>query len=138
MTIKFRFFSHTADIKFRSYGKSIEESFKNSVYALTKSVTDSKVKSKKNLKVKVKGKDFESLLYNFLEEALYFIDSKNFFVSKVKNLKINKKNFTLSADFEGDNGKNLKVFSHVKGVTYSEMFVKKIKNKWISQVVLDI
>jgi len=136
--LKFKFFSHTADIKFRSYGKTIEESFKNSVYALIKSVTDSKVKPKKKLKVKVKGKDFESLLYNFLEEVLYFIDSKNFFVSKIKNLKIDKKSFALFADFEGDNGKNLKVFSHVKGVTYSEMFVKKIRDKWVTQVVLDV
>ncbi len=135
---KFKFFSHTADLKFRAYGKTPEESFKNSVYALTKSVTDSKIKPKKSLKVKVKGKDFESLLYNFLEEVTFLIDSKNFFISKVKNLKIDKKKFTLSAEFFGDDGKNLKVFSHIKSVTYSEMFVKKIKEKWICQVVLDI
>jgi len=136
--LKFKFFSHTADIKFRAYGKSIEESFKNSIYALTRSVTDSNIKEKKKIKIKVKGKDFESLLYNFLEEALYLIDSENFFISSVKNLKIDKKIFKLSAEFSGDNGKNLKVFSHVKAITYSEMFVKKIKDKWISQVVLDI
>jgi len=136
--LKFKFFSHTADIKFRSYGKTLEESFKNSVYALTKSVTDSKVKPKKKLKVKVKGKDFESLLYEFLEEVLYFIDSKNFFVSKIKNLKIDKKNFKLSATFVGDLGGSYKIQSDIKAITYSEMFVKKVRDKWIAQVVLDV
>ncbi|NCN52077.1 archease [archaeon] len=138
MMLKFKFFSHTADIKFRAYGKSLDEVFKNSSYALINSVVDSKIEEKKKLRVKVKGKDIESLLYNFLEEILFLIDSKHFFVSKIKNLKIDKKNFKISAEFYGDNGKNLKVFSHVKAITYSEMFVKKIKNKWISQVVLDI
>ena len=100
--LKFKFFSHTADIKFRAYGKNIEESFKNSVYALIKSISNSKIEESKKIKIKVSGKDMESLLYNFLEEVLYLIDSKNFFVSKVRNIKINKKVFNLSAEFSGD------------------------------------
>jgi len=136
--LKFKFFTHTADIKFRAYGKNIEESFKNSVYALIKSISNSKIEESKKIKIKVSGKDMESLLYNFLEEVLYLIDSKNFFVSKVRNIKINKKVFNLSAEFSGDLGKNLKIFSHVKAITYNEMFVKKIKEKWIVQVVLDV
>ncbi len=136
--MKFRFFSHTADIKFRAYGKTIEETFSNSVYALVNSVFDKKIKQSKKLKVNVSGKDFESLLYNFLEEIIFLIDSKNFFVSKILKLKIDKKNFKLSAVFLGDFGENYKIQSNIKAITYNEMFVKKIKEKWVSQVVLDI
>lgn len=136
--MKFRFFSHTADIKFRAYGKTIEETFSNSVYALVNSVFDKKIKQSKKLKVNVSGKDFESLLYNFLEEIIFLIDSKNFFVSKILKLKIDKKNFKLSAVFSGDFGENYKIQSNIKAITYNEMFVKKIKEKWVSQVVLDI
>ena len=136
--MKFQFFPHTADVKFRAYGRSVEEVFSNALYATMFSLTKEKIKPIKKLKVKFKGKNFENLLYNFLEELLFLIDSKNFFVSEIKNFKIDKKNFKLSAEFYGDDGTGYEIFSSVKAVTYNEMFVKKIEDKWVAQVVLDV
>ena len=133
--LKFKFFSHTADIKFRAYGKNIEESFENSVYALIKSISNSKIEESKKIKIKVSGKDMESLLYNFLEEFLFLLDSENFFVAKVK---VKIKDFTLEAEAFGDSVKNYETHIDVKAVTYNNMFVKKEKDKWVAQVVLDV
>ena len=136
--MKFKFLEHTADIKFQAFGKSIEEVFENSSLAMFKSMYSEKVKEKKSFKINVKGKDFESLLYNFLEEFLFLLDHKNFFLSKVKSIKIDKKNFKLSAEVIGDDAKNYKIGLDVKAITYHNMFVKQQKEKWITQVVLDV
>ncbi len=133
---KFKFLEHTADIKFQAFGKSVEEVFKNSALAMFNAMSDGKIKKIKKIKINAEGRDFESLLYNFLEELLILFDSKGFFLSSVENLKI--ENNKLIAEVTGDNAENYEITIDVKAVTYNEMFVKKIKNKWIAQVVLDV
>lgn len=136
--MKYKFLEHTADIKFQAFGDTIEEVFENCALAMFNSMYDGKVKEKKNFKINVKGKDFESLLYNFLEELLFLFDSENFFMSKIKSIKIDKKNFELRGEVIGDDAKDYEIHIDIKAITYNEMFVKKEKNKWIVQVVLDV
>ncbi len=136
--MKYRFLEHTADIKFQAFGKSIEEVFENSALAMFNAMYDGKVKERKNFKINVKGKDFESLLYNFLEEVLFLFDSEGFFIAKVKNIKIDKSNFKLEAEVLGDYAKNYKIHIDVKAITYHEMFVRQEGIKWVAQVVLDV
>ena len=136
--MKYKFLTHTADVKFRAFGKNIEEMFANSALAMFSSMYEGKVKENRTSKIKAKGKDFESLLYNFLEELLVLFDSEQFFLSKVKSLKIDKKNFKLEAEVVGDDSSKYTVHIDVKAITYNDMFVKKQKNNWVCQVVLDV
>ena len=134
---KFKFLEHTADVKFQAFGKTISEVFENSALAMKEAICGkTKVKGAKEKVIKIKGKDFESLMYKFLEEILYLLDSSNFLISKIKEIKI--KDFTLNAILLGDNLKNYWFTNSVKAVTYNEMFIKKEKKGWISQVVLDV
>jgi len=135
---KFKFLKHTADIKFRAFGKTPEEVFQNSALALFKTLYDKRIKTKKKFKIKTKGKDLENLMYNFLEEFLFLFDSKNFLPSRIINLKLNEKKFEIKAEISGDDIKNYSSSIHVKAITYSEMKIKKEKGIWISQVVLDV
>ena len=135
---KFKFLEHTADVKFQAFGKTLEEVFENSVLAMFNILHKGKVKSEKKFKINVKGKDFESLLYNFLEEFLLLFDSENFFLSKIDKIEIDKKKFRLRAEISGDNTENYEMSTYVKAVTYNEMFVHKEKGKWVAQVVIDI
>ena len=137
MRQKFKFLEHTADIKFQAFGNNAEEVFENSALAMLKTMCKNKVQANKKIKINIKGKDFESLLYNFLEEFLFLLDSQNFLFSKIKNLKITE-NFKLSAEILGDNSENYEISQHVKAVTYNEMFIKEKNNKWTAQVVLDV
>jgi SHS2 domain-containing protein len=133
----FKFLEHTADVKFQASGKDIEEVFKNSALALKETICGKmKIKGGKEKIIKVKGKDFESLLYLFLEEILYILDAENFLIGKVKKIKID--NFRLEAVIVGDKASDYKFTNNVKAVTYNEMFVKQNKGIWSSQVVLDV
>ena len=135
--MKYKFLEHTADVKFKAEGKTIEEAFSSAALALKETIADkTKVKAITNKKISVKGKDSEALLYNFLEEFLFLLDAKNFLFSKITKIKI--KDNKLEAEIAGDKASNYKFTNSVKAVTYNEMFVRKEKNKYIVQVVLDV
>lgn len=137
MKDKFVFLEHTADVKFQAFGKNVEEMFGNSALALKKTICELKIKEGEEKKIEVKGKDFESLLYNFLEEFLYLLDAEDFLLSRIKDIKL--RGFNLKAVVVGDKAHNYKFTNNVKAVTYSDMFVKKDEaGNWLSQVVLDV
>ena len=135
---KYEFFEHTADVKFRAYGKTTEECFSNAVIALTSVMFNpDKIEEKITKSISIKGNDLKSLLYNFLEELLYLIDTESFIIHKVTGIKIgemNKKHIltaTLVGDKIGDKYHNI---GSVKAVTYEEM---EIKEGYV-QVILDV
>lgn len=136
--MRYQFLEHTADVKFQAFGKTIEEAFLNASLALKETILKGKVRISEKIKkkIKVSGKDKESLLYNFLEEFLFLLDSEGFIFSKVSKIKI--KNNELTCEVIGDKTKNYKISNDVKAVTYNSMFVKKEKGKFIVQVVLDV
>ena len=132
--MKYKYLEHTADIKFQAFGKSLEEAFSNSAYAMINIICEKKVRERITKKIKVKGIDKKSLLYQFLEEILFLLNTKNFLLSKVKKIKI--KGNELTAVLTGDNLKNYKLGLDVKAVTYNDMFIKE--KPFLIQVVLDI
>ena len=135
--MKFKFLKHTADIKFRAYGNTLNKVFENSALAMYNAVYLGKIKNKIKKSFIVKGKDLESLLYNFLEELLVLFDSQDFIASKI-NVKIDKTRLLLDCEVIGDKVKNYDVGLTIKAVTYNSMYVKKSKIGYISQVVLDV
>ena len=87
--MKFEYLSHTADAKFRAFGKDIDEAFVNSALAMFNILGDTTdVKITKKIKIELKEKNYESLLYSFLEELLFLLETENLFLSNINNLKI--------------------------------------------------
>ncbi len=140
--MEYKFLEHTADVKFQAFGKTLEEVFINSAKAMFNTMYSESedIKEKIKKKIKVEGKDKESLLYNFLEELLFLLDSENFFFARAEKIKIkqNKTKYELEAEVSGDNASNYKISLDVKAVTYNEMFVRQQGDKFICQVVLDV
>ena len=89
--------------EFAYYTDNLEEVFENSALAMFNIIHNGKVKSEKKTKITVKGRDFESLLYNFLEEFLLLFDSENFFLSKIEDIK--------------------RVYSHPQGLSQCDKFL---------------
>lgn len=136
MVKKFEFFEHTADVKFRAYGTSLEKAFENAALALKQVINEKKVKPSIRKKIKIKAKDLKSLLYHFLEEFLFLFDSENFLLSKVK-VKIKIKEMMLEAETFGDKDSFINE-GGVKAITYNEMEIGKEKNINYVQVVIDV
>ncbi|MFA4960067.1 MAG: archease [Candidatus Pacearchaeota archaeon] len=133
------FLEHTADVKFRAEAFSLEEVFVFAADALNETIRgDIKILEQEEENIEISGKDLENLLYNFLEEFLILLDSKDFLVSSVRNLTIDKDNFILKATFVGDKAENYVFTNDVKAITYNEMIIKQIDNKWVCEAVLDV
>lgn len=133
----YKFVSHTADVKFEAEGKTLEEVFMYSAEALFESIYDKlKISRKLEKNIEVEGEDNLSLLYSFLEEFLFLLDAENFVCSKIKDLKIY--NNKLTAIVVGDKASNYKFTNDVKAVTYSDMKVEMVKDKWVAVGVFDV
>ena len=145
--MKFEFLEHTGDIKFKAYGKNINELFENSVLAISSVFSrGKKIKNKKKIEITLRSKDYESLLYKFLGEIIYLFDADNFVISKAKvkltenimDKYVKDGENTLTATLYGDDTKSYKDLDAVKSPTYSEMYIKKEGKNFVCQVVLDV
>ena len=133
---KFEFLEHTADIKFKAYGKNINEIFESCTLAFSSYISrEKKIKSKIEKQIKIEADNHEQLLYKFLDELIYLLDADKFIVSKAKVQIADNK---LTALLEGDSALNYKDLDHVKAATYAEMYIKQDLKGWEAQVVLDV
>lgn len=133
---KFEFLEHTADIKFRAFGKDLNEVFENVTLAINEIISrENKIKANKKNKISVAGHDKESLLYNFIEELLYLLEVKDFITVKAEVKIIGKK---LNAKLFGNKASNYSSLDHIKSPTYHDMYIKKTKKGWEAQVVVDV
>ena len=137
---QYEFLPHTADVKFRAYGSTMAEAFSNAALALREIVTEDKVKGKIEKVISVESEDEKALLYDFLEQFLILLDSEDFLLGSVEELKIKKnEKFKLNAVVKGDTDlKKYKTETHIKAVTYQEMEIKKEKDRYMLQVILDL
>ena|SRR3989338_2069872 len=132
---KFEFLEHMADIKFVARGATPEEVFVSSAHAVSEYISSGvRVKDKLVTEIIVTGKDYESLLYAFLDELFYLLDAEGFLV---KRAEVHIKNMKANAVLYGDTAKNYEI-QHVKAATYAEMYFKTTMNGWEAQVVLDV
>ncbi len=140
--MKFKFLAHTADAKFQAYGKTLDEAFSNSALAMFSIIVETRFIDKKiSKKISLKSSDLDSLLYKFLEKLLYLLDTQFFLLADIKSLKVSKKadGFSLDSEVVGDKfHEKYELLGSVKAVTYNQMFIKKVKGKYIAQVVVDI
>jgi len=134
--MKYEFLEHTADVKFRAYGKTLNEAFENSVLAFAEFVgKGGKIKDKRKKLISVSGKDKESLFYNFLEELIFLIDSEDFVVARAE---VEIEGNALRGKVFGDSTGSYRGLDHVKAVTYAEMEVLEVDGGWVVQAVLDV
>ena len=139
--MKYKYINHTADLKVRAYGKTLEEAFANAAIGGFDFLTDTtKIKKKTEKKISIKSKRLEALLYDFLEELLFLLDTESFIISDFKDMKIKqaKDKFELTCVAQGDSYKNYDVKGDIKAITYSEMLIKKEKTGFVIEAVFDI
>ena len=135
----YKFLSHTADVKFVASGATFEEMLKSAGEALFESIkVNLKVEEKKEKSFNIFGEDYESLLYNFLEEFLFLLDAQDFLASEIGEIKFDSKAMELKVKVIGDDASEYDFTNEVKAITFNDMYVKEINGSWECQVVLDV
>ncbi|MBI5152757.1 archease [Candidatus Peregrinibacteria bacterium] len=139
---KFKYLTHTADAKFVAKGRTHENVFMNSAYAMFNLLTDIKrVRGKTSVKIFLKSKTIENLLIDFLNELLFLLEVKNFVPAmKGHTIKITLRpgEAEIKGRIKGDNIKKYEHHGHIKSATYNEFSFKKIPRAYRAQIVVDI
>ena len=139
--MKYEFLPHTADVKFIAYVKTLEEAFSNAALALTEVITDyNKVEPKVEKTIEVSSEDEKALLYDFLEQFLILLDSENFLLNSVKELKIEKnKGLKLKAEIAGDTElEKYETETHIKAVTYHGLKIVATESGLKATIIFDV
>jgi SHS2 domain-containing protein len=137
--MKYELLDHTADAKFRAYGKTREEAFTNAVEAMTAIVAEpAKLHRVKSIPVHIEATSLKRVLFDLLDEILFLHDTEHFLPACAEHLKIREEgeHFVLDAVLHGDEAS--KWPGNLKAVTFSDMILEERGGEWTIQVVIDI
>ena len=130
---------HTGDIRIKVFGYSLKELFENAAYALFDMITDAnKIDSQLAETVEISGTDKEELLVNWLSELnyLFITESKIFNKFEINHLK----DFELSATIIGEkfNSHKHPLNTEIKAVTFHNLQIEQVSDRWETKIVFDI
>ncbi len=135
---------HTADIKFKAQGDTLDDALSESIKAFIEIVgaDDYDLKESKDgktKKIEVESENLESLVFDVLNELIFLQDSEQIVIIEVLEVNIEKNQF-YSASITLLVHPILPKMSllDIKAPTYNEMKAKKEKDNWIIESVLDI
>ena len=122
----FEYFDVTADIGFKAYGKTLNEAFENAGLAIFNIISDtSNIKAEKEISFKIRSEDEISLLYDYLEELLFYHEIEfmlfsDFHVEIDDFLQLKATIKGEAIDWDKHERK-----SEIKAITYHKMDVRK-------------
>jgi SHS2 domain-containing protein len=143
---KYEILDHPTDLKIRSFGKTKEELFSNMLGAMFHGAraeiltTPSPSFKRRGLRgglvreIKIKSADEQSLLVDFLNEALTLSDINNEAYFEVKFKKLT--GMELAAEIFSQPIEKMGL--EIKAVTYHGVEIKKVSGGWEATVLFDI
>lgn len=136
---KFEYFDVTADIGFRAYGNTLNEAFENAGLAMFNIISDtSDIVSKTEFTFEITSSDEVSLLYDYLEELLFYHEVE-FMLFSHFNVEItdNDGEFNLNAAIRGEaiDWDRHERKCEIKAITFHMMDVKKTEHYELQAIV---
>jgi SHS2 domain-containing protein len=137
--VKFEYLEHPADIGFRAHGKDLPELFANCAHALISIILDPTLASEvEQWELGAEGIDPESLLVNWLNEVLYYVDTKRVVFTSFAIEFPDPLRLRCTALGEVRDRVKHPVRIAVKAVTYHQLRVSKNQDLWDAEVYVDV
>ncbi|NVM30159.1 MAG: archease [Candidatus Helarchaeota archaeon] len=138
----FRFLEHTSDVYIEARGSSLEEALIQAAYALFDTMTDLKtIDPDEKRKIRVEAEDLDSLLFEWINEFLYFFDTEGLLFSKFE-IEVNKEGdkYKMTCECWGEefNPEKHPSRTEIKAPTYSLMEIIQEPSEVILRFVVDI
>jgi SHS2 domain-containing protein len=138
---QFEYIEHTADLRFKSYGKTLGECFSNAAKAMFNAIINqSTVKPQQVKTIKLSSPKLELLMHDWLSEALFYFEGEGLIFSDFKVEIKENKGYELTGTLSGEkfDSKRHMILTEIKAVTYHEMRIKEEKGIWSAEVLCDI
>ena len=123
---KFEYFEVTADIGFKAYGKNLKEAFENAGLAIFNIISDTNnIEPAKEISFEVTSEDNVSMLYDYLEELLFYHEVEFMLFSEFDVEILD--NYSLRATIIGEeiNWEKHERKSEIKAITFHKMELKQ-------------
>ena len=138
----YEYLEHTADLFFRSYGKSLGECYGNAARAMFSAMIDShSVDPVIKRTILLEANDLPALMHDYLSEILFLFETEGL-VFRDFEVSVKKKGavYKLSATLSGEkfNKKKHIILTDIKAVTYHDLKVEKRDGQWVAEVLSDI
>lgn len=124
----YEFLEHTADEKFHVVAKDLNDAFATSVKAFYEIMLGKQTVAKKHTQeIILSAPKLMSLLYDFLNELVFYFDDVGLILQHVDELEINKgdEGYSLRAILSGDKQYDYDLVTEIKNMTYSDMEIKQ-------------
>lgn len=138
---KFEYFEVTADIGFYAYGNNINEAFENAGIAMFNIISNTDdIIAEKSINFEISSEDEVSLLYDYLEELLFYHEIE-FMLFSHFNVQIERidENFHLKAVIKGEdiNWDKHERKTEIKAITFHQMEVN-ISDDVMLKAIVDL
>lgn len=135
----FEILEHTADIGLRAWGATLQEAFENAATALSAIVVElDDIEPRIAYPIAASGDDDQSLLVNWLNEALYYLDARRIVLRRFRIEHFGDGRVAGQAWGEPRDPVKHRPKVIVKGVTYHQLKIEQRPDGCQVQVFLDI
>lgn len=137
---EYTFLPHTADEKFEVVATNLDDAFATSVLAFYEILLGPNVFVKEIVTkiISLKAKKLTSLLYDFLNELVFYFDDADLLLQHVKNISVKSTSmgWTLDATLSGEKCFGYDLVTEIKNMTYSEMEIHENDECGVRMIVV--
>jgi SHS2 domain-containing protein len=143
MTITgYEYLPHPADVRFRAYGSTLEETFEQAAYAMFHVIINTAaLNPERSVDIELKSEGLENLLYDYLSELLYLFEVEEivFGQFRVDSIKKTDGSYILHGKASGENIDLKRHFfeTEVKAITYHQLEITEEKGGYSTHVIVD-
>lgn len=139
--MQYEFLEHTADLKIRAFGESLDEVFSNMAKGMFVAIIDEDLVIKDEAVIQdfeMNAVDLSSLLVDYLNQLISLSDTNNeiYDYFELGIMQVGNENWSLKCRATGYKVSGLKM--EIKAVTYNELKIEEQDGQWIAEVVFDI
>ena len=139
MPAPFQILEHPADIGFQAWGRTQPELFENAALALFSLSCDlSTVHETESRLVEVTASDLDSLLYAWLAELLAIAEVERLVFRHAAVSFTDSSRIRATVYGEPFDHARHKTGTHIKAVTFHQLYVREMPDGWSAQVFLDL
>lgn len=136
---KFEYFDVTADIGFYAFGKNLNEAFKNAGLAIFNIISNTdNINPQKSIEFEITSEDEVSLLYDYLEELLFYHEVEFMLFSEfIIEIEKTDDDYHLKAIIKGEdiNWDKHERDCEIKAITFHQMEVNMSDDVWLKAIV---
>lgn len=136
---KFEYFDVTADIGFYAFGKNLNEAFENAGLAIFNIISNTdNIYPQKSIEFEITSEDEVSLLYDYLEELLFYHEVEFMLFSEfIIEIEKTDDDYHLKAIIKGEdiNWDKHERDCEIKAITFHQMEVNMSDDVWLKAIV---